>query len=220
MPLPSNRRNPVRPAFAEEKYWTQKYGEFEDHFLRARRNTNGEAFDAFLRRATPYMYRLACRLTGNPDQAHDITQEAKLKLFQSAHAFTGTSEKGPASLKTWIGKIVINQCRDQKRKNNRRPTTSLDDPIEEDDSLIAREFLSADQDPFTQVVQRHNARVMAKAVHALPNHWKPIVIGYHLQRKTMNELAEFHDLPVGTIKSRLHRARAFLKNKLAHAIID
>ena len=167
------------------------------------------AFDELVRHYEKRVYSFAYRLAGNQDDANDVAQEAFIRVFNSLHTF-----RGDAVFTTWIYRIVTNVYLDERKKSKSHRQTSLDDYIELDENAVSRQIESDAPSPEEIVEHRERDRVVQEAVSSLPDYQRIIVTLYHLQSRSYEEIAEILHLPIGTVKSRLNRARLALGEKL------
>lgn len=170
-----------------------------------------QAFDALLARYETQVYNLAYRLMGNPDDARDLAQEAFLRMYKALPHFRGGS-----AFATWLYRIVTNLCLDEMKKRRRRPQL-VDEPIGEDDEnaeplveRIADEKASPDE----VALSHERQRLVQAAISSLRRHHRAVLVLYDLQGCSYSEIADVLKVSVGTVKSRLNRARLALKEKL------
>jgi RNA polymerase sigma-70 factor (ECF subfamily) len=151
-------------------------------------------------------YNLAYRILSDSDAAADATQDAFVSAFKAMRKFRG------GSFKAWILRIVTNACYDQLRVKQRRPTDSLDDlPVEQDHVAHLRD--SAEQ-PDEYLERQQLGQVIQAGILSLPPDQRVIVVLSDVQGLSYQEIAEVVDLSLGTVKSRLSRARAKLRDYL------
>jgi RNA polymerase sigma-70 factor (ECF subfamily) len=151
-------------------------------------------------------YNLAYRILSDSDAAADATQDAFVSAFNAMRKFRG------GSFKAWILRIVTNACYDQLRVKQRRPTDSLDDlPVEQDHVAHLRD--SAEQ-PDEYLERQQLGQVIQAGILSLPPDQRVIVVLSDVQGLSYQEIAEVVDLSLGTVKSRLSRARAKLRDYL------
>ena len=167
------------------------------------------AFDELVRRYEKRVFGFAYRLAGNQDDASDVTQEAFIRVFNSIHTF-----RGDAVFTTWIYRIVTNVYLDERKKSKSHRQTSLDDYIELDENAVTRQIEDEGPTPDEIVETKERDRVVQEAVSSLPEYQRVIVVLYHMQSRSYEEIAEILHLPIGTVKSRLNRARLALAEKL------
>lgn len=161
--------------------------------------------DRFISQAAPYerrVYFLCLRLMGDKHDAEDCAQESMLKAFRSFDSF-----RGEAGFGTWLYTIATRCCMDELRK--RRELLSLD--ILQDEGL---EPVSEEPSPYLSLEEKERKRLLGEALKRLPAlHRLPLVL-CDLQGMSYEAAAEAIGCPLGTIKSRLYRARNALKKLL------
>ena len=151
-------------------------------------------------------YNVAYRILGNADRAADATQDAFMRGYRALGQFRG------GSFKTWLLRITTNCCYDQLRAQKRRPTTPLDDLVEDEEhSSILQD---SGESPEDHVVRRDLGSLIQRAIGALPDDQRIVVIMSDVQGLSYEEIAQATSLALGTVKSRLSRARAKLRTYL------
>ncbi|GDX40123.1 RNA polymerase sigma factor [Armatimonadota bacterium] len=167
------------------------------------------AFDQLIRNYEKRVYNLAYRLCGSYDEANDVSMDAFIRVFQAIKHF-----RGEANFSTWLFRIVTNVYLDRRKRVKNRQHLSLEEYIELEESSIARQI--EDPAPHPGQVAETNERntVLQKAVASLPDYQRAMVVLYHTEGLSYDEIAEALDLPIGTVKSRLNRARLVLREKL------
>lgn len=174
---------------------------------------DGNALDELVRKHQRRAYQYAFRLTRNPDEAADLVAEAFVRVHRSIQGFQGQS-----AFTTWLYRILTNCFLDARKRAARRPTTSLDDVMRTDDGEMERQIASDDVDPVDLVQQGCRAETLAAAIDRLPKTYKTIVIMYHCENLSYEEIAQSLRIPIGTVKSRLNRARLALRDLLARKV--
>jgi RNA polymerase sigma-70 factor (ECF subfamily) len=168
------------------------------------------AFNDLVRKYEKQVYNFAYRLTGNYDDANDVAQDAFLRVFNAIGSFRGDS-----SFSTWLFRITTNVFLDERKKAKAHPQSSLDEYMELGESSVARQIEDPSPTPEAVLEESERALILQKAVSDLPEYQRAMVTLYHGQQKSYEEIAEIMDLPIGTVKSRLNRARLALKEKLS-----
>lgn len=155
------------------------------------------------------IYNFAMRLSGNADDAEDIAQETFIRVFNAIQNFRGDS-----NFSTWVFRIAHNVFLDMRKKVKAHPQTSLEESVELDESEVTRQVEDPNPlpDEVAQASELHN--ILQRAIDALPDYQREMVVLYHTQNKSYEEIAEIMELPIGTVKSRLNRARIALKSLL------
>jgi RNA polymerase sigma-70 factor (ECF subfamily) len=167
------------------------------------------AFDALVERYEKRVFNFAYRMAGNYDDANDVAQEAFIRVFNSINTF-----RGDANFSTWLYRIVTNVYLDERKKAKSHLHTPLDEYIELEENAVARQVEDTGPSPedLAELSERHD--LLQKAIQSLPDYQRIMVVLYHTESKSYEEIAEIMNLPIGTVKSRLNRARLALKEKL------
>jgi len=167
------------------------------------------AFNELIKRYEKPVYNFAYRLTGNYDSAQDVAQDAFLRVFQAIGSF-----RGDASFSTWLFRITTNVFLDDRKKARAHPTSSLDEYVEMEESSMARQIEDPSPTPDLLTEGKERTQLLQNAIRALPDYQRTMVVLYHTEQKSYEEIAEIMALPIGTVKSRLNRARLALKENL------
>lgn len=166
------------------------------------------AFRALFDSYSPRIYHLAVRMLGNTDDAADATQEIFVRAFKRLH----TLKHGQA-FSAWIMRMAINLLHDQLRKK-RHVTCSLDESYD-DSSHGKREITDYSPGQEERYLSAELSQQIQRALLSLPEEHRTVVILHHLEELGVEEIAAILQIPAGTVKSRLARARATLRMKLA-----
>jgi RNA polymerase sigma-70 factor (ECF subfamily) len=181
-----------------------------DDLVRRAQGGEAEAFDALVRIFSQRMYSLAYRMVGNHADASDLAQEIFIKLHKSIGKFTWKS-----SFSTWLYAVGSNTCRSGLRKIKRvsqREVVRLD--REGDDERKPPEPQDPGDLPPEQMGRAELSASIQAAIDSLPEDFRMIVILRDVQNLSYEEVAEVLNCSMGTVKSRLARARTKLKDKL------
>jgi len=166
-----------------------------------------QRYAEFEKEAVPHLdavYNFALRMTGDEDDADDLVQETYLKAFRFFDKF----EKG-TNCKAWLFRILKNSFINDYRKTTKEPNK-----VDYDDVQNFYENIKADEvetqhyeeDAFANLLDDE----ISKAISELPEDFRTVVILSDIEGFTYEEIADFVDIPVGTVRSRLHRARKML----------
>lgn len=171
---------------------------------------------AFERLILPYqnkIYALAYRYMNNEEDAYDMTQEAFIKAFRSLRSF-----KGDSSFGTWIYRVATNVCLDELRRRKRRIVAlSLDEPLAvKDGETVEKEI--ADMQPTQDIVieQKEFSEYIQQLVDEMKPEHKNVIVLRDMMQMSYEEIAAILDTSIGTVKSRLSRARNILRKKLVN----
>lgn len=161
---------------------------------------NSEAFATLVERYDRAVYHLAYRTLRDSEEARDATQEAFFKAFRSLRTF-----KPEAKFSTWIFSIVYHASCD--RLSRRKRYSSEEFPERADPGA----------GPESQAIAADEARRLRDAIDELPEKYRTVITLYHLQGRQYEEIAQVLDLPLGTVKTHLFRAKEQLRKLLAGA---
>ena len=180
----------------------------EKHMIRLAADGDMAAFEQLVTTHQPAIYRLALRMTGNPEDAADMTQEAFLRAWRGLGSFQADS-----SLSTWLFRLTSNVCIDFLRKQKRQQHVSLTFSEDEDEG---KELSVPDPEPLPEerVIFNEKQEAIRNAMNALPVDFREILELRVVRQLPYEQIAQIMDLPVGTVKSRLARARLQLKKRL------
>ncbi|MCS6830176.1 MAG: sigma-70 family RNA polymerase sigma factor [Armatimonadota bacterium] len=173
------------------------------------RNGDREAFDELVRRYEKQAYNLAYRLAGNYDDASDVVVEAFVRAFQGLHTF-----RGDANFGTWLHRVVVNTFLDMRKRTKGRQHLSLEEQIELDGDTFTRQIEDTSPGPQELVEQEEREQMLQRAIAQLPPDRRILIVLYHFENLSYEEIAQMLKLPVGTVKSRLNRARLALREIL------
>jgi RNA polymerase sigma-70 factor (ECF subfamily) len=167
------------------------------------------AFEELVCRYERKIYSLTYRLMGNHEDANDFAQEAFLKAFQAIQNF-----RGEASFITWISRIATNVCRDELRKRYRIKTESLDEKITLDEGEVVKQHISPEPGPAELYEQRDFQERIQRYINTLSPEFRLVLILRDINGYSYEEIAEELECSLGTVKSRINRARNYLKQKI------
>ena len=170
---------------------------------------DGVAFDRLVELYGPRVYNLAYRMIGNAEDAHDVAQEAFLRIYDALPRF-----RGDASFSTWMYRIVVNVCHDELSRRRRRPPTLTELQPEDGDSTALDDMLTTGETTEDHLLRRERHQALHQAITALPPPFRTVLVLYDLQGFSYDEIAETLRVNVGTVKSRLNRARNILREKI------
>lgn len=159
------------------------------------------AFETLVLEYEKNVYNIALRMTGNSEDAADMTQEAFIKAYNSLQSFRGDSK-----FSVWLYRIVSNVCLDFLRSKNRRPTVSLS--VEDDDGEDAQlDVADESQSPELLLDRKLTRDSVRRGLDSLPPDYRQILLLREIQGLSYDEIAQALSLEVGTVKSRIFRAR-------------
>jgi RNA polymerase sigma factor (sigma-70 family) len=167
-----------------------------------------ESFNALVRLYEGRVYNLCYRMLGDADSAADAAQDAFLSAFRNLRSFRG------GSFRSWLLRIATNTCYDVLRARKRRPTTSLDVEADSEDDGSPLQIADAAESPDDFALRRELAAAIQRGLADLPEEQRLILILSDIQGLAYEEIAEVTGTNLGTVKSRLSRGRARLRDIL------
>lgn len=167
------------------------------------------AFDTLIRNYEKRVYNLAYRLSGHYDEANDISVDTFMRVFQAIRLFRGDS-----NFSTWLFRIVTNVYLDRRKRMQNKQHLSLEEYIELEENTVARQVEDTAPTPDLRAEEQERHELLQSAIDALPGYQRAMIVLYHKESLSYEEIAEVMSLPIGTVKSRLNRARLMLREKL------
>ncbi len=168
-----------------------------------------QAYQQIVERFRMQIYHFIFRMVKNKAEAEDLTQETFIKAFNALSSFNSEY-----AFSTWLFKIAVNNSIDHFRKK-RLKTCSLDTPIQAKDGELVREFPDhSTRGPESGLLSKEKSIQIRKAIESLPEKYRTAILLRHSHEQSYEEIAEQLDIPLGTVKVRIFRAREMLKKKL------
>jgi RNA polymerase sigma-70 factor (ECF subfamily) len=168
-----------------------------------------DAFNTLVLAYQNSLFNTALRILGDEDQAADATQDAFISAFRNINTFRG------GSFKAWLMRTVTNACYDELRRKKRRPTVPLEPETDDGDEMDTPRWMA---DPSMTPQQKVEADEVEHAIQhcldGLPTEFRSVVVLADIQGLDYIEVAASMKVPLGTIKSRLARARLRLRECL------
>ncbi|MCI0335939.1 MAG: RNA polymerase sigma factor [Acidobacteria bacterium] len=180
----------------------------DDELLRLMRAGEESAFVSLYRRRQGNIYRFALRMSGSETLAEDVTQDVFMTLMRD----NGNYDSARGSFTAYLYGIARNQV--LRRIEKDRSLLPISEEREDQESLVLEGLISLN-DPLCDLTRRETIETVRKAVLALPPHYREVVVLCDLHEMNYAETAEALGCAIGTVRSRLHRARALLFEKLS-----
>jgi len=184
----------------------------EEEIIEIERYSEKEKYTVFDKEFMPHidsMYNFAFRLTNDEDDANDLVQDTYLKAFRFINSF----ERG-TNAKAWLFRILKNSFINDYRKKSKEPSKVDYQDVETTYNSVEDAEIDATTDLRTETVQDMIGDEVANALNSLPVDFRTVIILCDIEGFTYEEMAKILDIPIGTVRSRLHRARNLLKEKL------
>jgi RNA polymerase sigma-70 factor (ECF subfamily) len=168
-------------------------------------------FEVLFQRSQRRAYNLAFRLTGNSADAEDVTQDAYVRAWHNFDSYDANR-----SFEGWLFRIITNRVIDMRRRQKRVPMYSLDSPIHGDDDgqPLAHEFAAPNSDPEQIVVGPVMEERLQVALASLPLDYRKAILLCDVEQRSYQEIADQMRCAIGTVRSRIHRARVMLRKRL------
>jgi RNA polymerase sigma-70 factor (ECF subfamily) len=186
----------------------------EERLMREGFKGNQGALEKLFSRYSGPLYQSALRLLGNREDAEDALQEGMLSAYRNLQRFEGRSQ-----FSTWLTRIVINAALMRLRSQRSRPAVSIDQPTGDTDLTIAEQLADPSPDPEQLFAQQEIEEVLEQNLTALSADMQAVVRLRDLEGFSTREAAEALAVPENTLKSRLHRARHQLAQRLGHGSV-
>ncbi len=177
--------------------------ESDDELLLRLQSGDEQAFLALYRRRQPAIYRFALHMSGSAAIAEDVTQEVFLALIRDSFGYDPELGSLPSYLYGIARKLVLRVI------ERGRSDTALDE--ESDD---AQPYVKSNSDPLGDLTRKEGIHALRRAVQSLPHRYREVVVLCDLEEVDYSDAAAILGCPVGTVRSRLHRARALLLEKM------
>ena len=171
-----------------------------------------QAFSELVRKYERLVYNLSYQASGNADDAFDISQEVFIKVYRSLRKF-----RGDCRFFTWLYRITMNTVKDYLRTQKRKKTVSLSDYDEEDENSPGTRDIpddTAEADPEEMTERKERRALVRQAIGQLSEDHRIIITLRDMEGYSYEEIAEMLELEIGTVKSRLNRARQAIKEYL------
>ncbi|MDW7675471.1 MAG: sigma-70 family RNA polymerase sigma factor [Bacillota bacterium] len=183
----------------------------DDDLIKKCQQGDTAAFEELVVLYEKRVYSIAYRMMGNHEDACDLAQEAFIKIFRSIKNFRGES-----SFSTWLHHVVANVCRDFLRKNKLK-VSSIDEPVQYEGEALGKQLQDFSNTPEQEIEQKELQDYIQQLIKQLPEDYRMVLVMREFMEFSYEEIAAELNISLGTVKSRLSRARNMLKNKL---IID
>ena len=185
----------------------------DEELVESLKRGDEEAFVERMRRYKGRVFAAAYRYLGNYEDAADVVQEVFVKVYRHIGSYSAR-----AKLYTWIYRIAVNTSVNKLRTRKRRGedmAESLDKLKEEGGPVPVAASVNPGPDPLETLERKELASLLQTKLDALPEHYRLVFVLRELQQFSYQEIAEMTDLPIGTVKSRLNKARRSLRDMLA-----
>ncbi len=190
----------------------------DNHYVALCQGGDTNAFQVLVERYQKKMLNIAYRITGDYEEACETVQEAFLSAFKAIKKF-----RGEAAFSTWLTGITMNHARNRLKKmrsHSHHEGVSIDDPIETETGQILYDHPSQEEPIIEQLEKKELQAKVQECIGTLDDEFREVLVLRDMQEFSYDEIHAILNIPEGTIKSRLFRAREALKNCLNKVIGD
>lgn len=180
----------------------------EKELITRAKKGNQEAFGQLVLAHQNKVYTLCVHLLGSREEAEDLAQEAFLKAWRNLDSFLGES-----SFATWMHRLTTNLCLDHLRKQTRRQNVSVAVSLDDEEATLP-EPVDHSGDPHEELERAERQRALTKGLQELPEHYRRPLVMREVSGMSYQEIADALKLDLGTVKSRIARAREALRKIL------
>lgn len=187
-----------------ERIWTS-----DVYLIERCQRGDSTAFDTLMERHEARAYQYALKLTKHAEEAKDVVSEAFIRVFRAINQFRSNS-----AFTTWLYRILRNCFLDMRKRKSLKIVASLDGVRETEDGDVQMQVVDRRFSPHEVAERSEHSHRVRRAISMLTDIQKKMIVLYHADQLSYEEIAGELDLPVGTVKSRLNRARIALKDVL------
>ena len=160
-----------------------------------------DAYAELVRRYADRIFNLAYRMTGNRSEAEDLAQETFIRAYRGLPGFRADGDFG-----AWLYRIAVNVCLTHRRGSRK----AASEPLDETTAPVIDTTMS----PEEMAEQHEMQAAVHHAILGLPPRYRAVIVLYHVEDRSYDEMAAILDLPVNTVRTHLHRGRAMLRERL------
>jgi RNA polymerase sigma factor (sigma-70 family) len=186
----------------------QPLADEERRLVAAAQRGDLESFNQLVRLYEGRVYNLSLRMLGDPESAADATQDSFISAYRNLRSFRG------GSFRSWLLRIATNACYDVLRVRKRKPATSLDAALSSDDENMTLDPPDPGESPDEVALRHELGEAIQAGLDQLPEDQRVVVILSDIQGMAYDEIASITNSNLGTVKSRLSRGRARLREIL------
>lgn len=195
-----------------------EYHDDDREIIRRCEKGDVDAFEEIVKKYQKKMFNISYRMIGDYHEAADVVQDAFVSAYKNRKGFQGKSKYS-----TWLYTIVVNASRNRLKQIKSRVLKerySLNDTIETDDGPVTIEYASPDLSVLDRLEQREREQKIQGCIDALEDDFREVIVLRDIQGFSYGEISDMLKKAEGTVKSRLHRAREFVRNCLKKIIGD
>ncbi len=203
----------IGDRFIEEAEGGNAVSDLEKLLVKKSQSGDVESFELLISSYDKRAYNIAYRVMGNEEDAKDMAQEALLRIFRSIKDF-----KGQSSFSTWLYRIVTNVCLDELRRRKNEKYVSMDSTIQTDSGELHMELCSDKETPESVYERVEQRELIKSAISELNEDYRSVIVLRDIQGFSYEEISNILDCSLGTVKSRINRARNMLRERLKSSV--
>ncbi len=189
-------------------HWCKVLKEKINQLIKRAINGDQRAYEAILKRYKNGISSMIYQMIKNREETEDLVQETFMKAFNSLERYNDHY-----AFSTWLYKIAFNHCIDAIRKKKLK-TLPLDKPIQLREGEVHHQISNNCPTPEGDLLFAEKKRLIQKTIDSLPERYRTAIILRHQQERSYEEISQILNIPLGTVKARIFRAREMLKKKL------
>ena len=174
------------------------------------KSSDNSAFEKLVKKYEKKIYNLAFRLTGKSEDASDILQETFLKAYHSLGDF-----RGEANFSTWLYRIALNIALMKKRKEKGKIFEPIESKLFTPEGELTKEIPDWSNNPEAEIENKELRKILTETLSSLPDDYRTVLILRDIQGLSNKEVSEILKISIPAVKSRLHRARLFLRDRIS-----
>ena len=180
----------------------------DDKFVKQAIKGDQDAYKKLMDKYQKPLYFHVLKMVRNHEQVEDLVQEAFMKAFKNLNSYNTNY-----AFSTWLYRITTNHTIDYLRKKKLN-TTSINEPLKTKEGEMQIQISSDDAETDREIIRKERKKIIHNAINNLPKKYRRVIEMRHLQELSYQEIAEQLDLPLGTVKAHIFRAREMLYKEL------
>lgn len=182
----------------------------EEKIVKQMKNGNYKNYDKIVNSYKNRVFGMAYKFTGDYDESQDLAQEVFLKIYRQIKNFREESK-----LSTWIYRISVNTCLDWKKKKEKIKSINFSSMVNEENKDQTIDLKDESMSPDQLILQDESQKLIHKLIYELSDKYKTVLVMYHFNEMSYQEISKALDIPERTVETRLYRARRMLKEKIS-----
>lgn len=182
----------------------------EEEIVKQLKSGNYSNYDKIVNSYKNRVFGMAYKFTGDYDESQDLAQEVFLKIYRQIKNFREESK-----LSTWIYRISVNTCLDWKKKKEKMKSINFSNMVNEENRDQIIDIKDESLSPDRIILQDEDQKQVHKLIYELSDKYKTVLIMYHFNEMSYQDISKALDIPERTVETRLYRARRMLKDKIS-----